>query len=200
MVVDDELGVHARLALHVGMLKIGIGGIASIERAKTAEQAVRNEFDVAPRRNAFETGQSSSLTEPALDPLRDVRPERIFSLPRNAAVEDDSPLLHISRRKAQALEGNRHQHDESLARGFAVRIPHRVERSIEVAADFVARGFGPDGVPLHAQRSGLEGVGSAAVVKGVEHHLDLVVVVDVFTARHSGAHFRRIVEAHEHDV
>src|SRR6202034_955624 len=104
MVVDDELGVHPRLALHVGMLKIRIGGIASIERAKTAEQAIRNEFDVAPRRNAFETGQSSSLTEPALDPLRDVRPERILSLPRNAAVEDDSPLLHISRRKAQALK------------------------------------------------------------------------------------------------
>jgi hypothetical protein len=37
-------------------------------------------------------------------------------------------------------------------------------------------------------------------MKGVEHDLDLVVVVNVFPSRHARAHFRRIVEAHKRDV
>ena len=65
---------------------------------------------------------------------------------------------------------------------------------------FLAGGFGPDGVPLHAERSGLEGIGAAAVVEGVENDLDLVVVEDIFAARHAGAHFLGVVEADEHGV
>ena len=65
---------------------------------------------------------------------------------------------------------------------------------------FLAGGFGPDGIPLHAERSGLKGVGAATVVEGVKNDLDLVVVIDVFAARQAGAHLLRIVEADEDGI
>jgi hypothetical protein len=48
---------------------------------------------------------------------------------------------------------------------------------------------------LHAERRGLERIGAAAIVEGIEHDLDLIVVVDVFPVRHSGADLSRVVEA-----
>ena len=111
------------------------------------------------------------------------------------------PQSCFGRGKAQALEGNRHPYDESAVGHFAARIPYGVERSIEVTLGLLlAGGLGPDSVPLHAEGRGLKGVGAAAVVKGIEHDLDLVVVVNVFSARHAGAHLFRIIEANEDHV
>ena len=58
----------------------------------------------------------------------------------------------------------------------------------------------PYGVPLHAERRSLKGVGSAPVVKGVEDDLHLIVVENIFTTRHPGPHFLRIVDAHENYI
>ena len=65
------------------------------------------------------------------------------------------------------------------------------------AGFFLAGSLGPDGVPLHAQRRGLKGVGAAPVVESIENDLDLVVVVDIFAARHAGTHLPGIVEAYK---
>ena len=109
-------------------------------------------------------------------------------------------VLIFRRRKTQALEWNRHPHHKAAAGHLAPRIPHRVERRIEISIHLLARRFGPDRIPLHAQRRGLEGIGPPPVVKRIEHHLDLVVVVNILAHRHARPHFLRIVEAHEHDV
>src|SRR5258708_16926269 len=63
-----------------------------------------------------------------------------------------------------------------------------------------ARGFGIDGVPLHTERRGLKRVGAAAVMKRVEHDLDLIVVVNIFAARHACAHLLGVIEADKDDV
>ena len=103
--------------------------------------------------------------------------------------------------KRRLLNGMDIEDDKAAAGNFSVRIPDSVERSVEVCAGFFfARGLGPDRVPLHAERRGLEGIGAAAIMKGVEHDLDLIVVEDVFAARHASADFAGIIEAHEDDV
>ena len=60
-------------------------------------------------------------------------------------------------------------------------IPDRVERGIKISEDLFPRGLAPDRIPLHAERSGLEGVGAPTVVKRIEHDFDIVVVVNIFT-------------------
>jgi hypothetical protein len=65
---------------------------------------------------------------------------------------------------------------------------------------FLAGRLGPDRVPLHTEWRGLEGIGPAPVVKRIEDDLDLIVVVDVFAARHASAHLAGIVDAHEDGI
>src|ERR1700686_3962701 len=128
-------------------------------------------------------------------------PEGIFGFPRDAAIQNDSPLLLLGAGKAKALEGNRHPYDIAMAGDLAARIPDRVERRVEVRARlFLAGSLRPNGAPLPPGRCGLEGVGTAAVVKGVENNLDLIVVVNVFPARQAGADLPRVVEAHKYYV
>src|SRR6202140_677647 len=128
-------------------------------------------------------------------------PEGIFGFPRDAAIQNDSPFLLFGARKAKAFEGNRHPYDIAAAGDLAARIPDRIERRVEVRARLLLAGsLRPYGVPLHAERCGLEGIRTAAVVKGVENNFDLIVVVNVFPARQAGADLPRVVEAYEHDV
>src|SRR3974390_2976038 len=127
MVVNDELRVHPGLALHFGMLKIGIAKVARVERAKTAQQAIRNQFDAMARRNSLQAVQGRRLPQTSLNLVGNVRPEGIFRLARNATIQNDSPFLLLRRREAQALEGNRHLHDEALLGYFAARVPYRIE-------------------------------------------------------------------------
>ena len=201
MVVKDELRVHPRLTLSGGFLKIWIAEVAGIERAEAAHHPVGNQFDIAPGRNSFQAVKSRSLAEAAFNPVRNVGPESVFSVTGDAAIEDEAPLLMLIRGKAQALERNRHPNYKAAAGDFSSGIPNGVERGIEVALRLLlARGFGPDGVPLHAQWGRLKGVGATAVVEGVENDFDLIVVVDVFAAGHARAHFAGIIEADEHHV
>src|SRR5579863_4141424 len=64
----------------------------------------------------------------------------------------------------------------------------------------LARSFGVDGVPLHAQRRGLKSISAAAVVKCIENDFDLVIVVDVFPRREAGPHLMGIVVTDEDNV
>src|SRR5207237_10662454 len=112
----------------------------------------------------------------------------------------NSPGLLGSWWEAQALEWNRHPCHVALASDFAVRIPKRVEGSIEIAADFLARCFGPNRVPLHAQGIDLEHIGAAAVVKSVEHDLDRAVVRYIFAASFVSPYLARLIETHEHRI
>ena len=114
VILDHEFRVHAGLALGHGMLEVGIGGVASIERAKAAHQAVGNHFDAVTGGNSFQAVEGRSLAEAAFDLVGNVRPEGVLGLAHDAAIQDDSPLLLLGRRKAQALEGNRHPHDEAV--------------------------------------------------------------------------------------
>ena len=66
-----------------------------------------------------------------------LRPESVFVLAHDSAIQNDSPLLLFRRRKAQALERNRHPHHKAAAGHFAPRIPHRVERRIEISIDLL---------------------------------------------------------------
>src|SRR5579864_8077882 len=114
-------------------------------------------------------------------------PEGIFGLARDAAIQNDSPFLLLGARKAQAFEGNCHPYDIAAASDLAARIPDRVEGRVEVSARlFLAGSLSPDGVPLHAERGGLKGIRAATVVKSIENNFDLVVVVNVFSARQAG--------------
>src|ERR1035441_5136042 len=109
-------------------------------------------------------------------------PVKVHGIP-NRLFLITAPLLLLGGWEAQALKGNRHPYDEAAAGDLAARIPHRIERRVEMRAGlFLARSLGPDRVPLHAERCGLEGVGAAAVVEGVEDDLDLIVVEDIFAA------------------
>src|ERR1700719_3563137 len=128
-------------------------------------------------------------------------PEGIFGLARDPAIQNDSPFLLFGARKAKAFEGNRHPYDIAVAGDLAARIPYRIERRVEVGARlFLAGSLRPYGIPLHAKRSGLKGIGTATVVKGVENNFDLIVVVDVLPARHAGTNLPRVVEAHKYHV
>src|ERR1700675_2829158 len=128
-------------------------------------------------------------------------PEGIFGLAGDAAIQNESPFLLLRARKAQAFEGNRHPYDIAVAGDLAARIPHRVEGRVEVGARlFLAGSLRPYGVPLHAERCGLKGICAAAVVKGVENNVDLIVVVDVLPARHAGANLPWVVEADEYYI
>src|SRR5215469_7902152 len=201
MIVDDELGVHAGLALQGGMLKIGVRGIARVQGPKSAHEAVRNQLDIAVRRDAFQTVERCRLGEASFNLVGDVRPEDVLRVPRDATVENDSPILQLPGREAKAFEGNRDPDHKALLGNFAPRIPNGVERGVEMPLRFlVAGGFRPNGVPLNAQGGGLERVRPAAVVKGVENDLDLIVIVNVFAIRHACAHFAGIVEADKDDV
>jgi hypothetical protein len=53
---------------------------------------------------------------------------------------------------------------------------------------------------LNAEWSDLEGVGAAAIVKGIKDDLNLIIVEDVFTSREAGPDFRWIVETDEDGV
>src|SRR5208282_6711271 len=141
--------------------------------SKAAHDSVRNQLNVAIRRNSIQPTQRRLLSQPPLRLTRNVRPEGVLAVAIDSAIQNDSPLLPLVRRKAQALEGNRNQDHVSAAGYFAVRIPHRIERSIPIAADFRARSFGPDRVPLHPQRRGLKSVGAPPVVKRIENDLNL---------------------------
>ena len=74
-----------------------------------------------------ETGSGGGLIEAALDAVRDARPEQVLVGARNAAVQNDPPLLFVGRREAQALERDRHEQDVALAGEASFRVPHRVE-------------------------------------------------------------------------
>ena len=113
----------------------------------------------------------------------------------DCAIKIDSPLLQLRRGETQALEGNRHPHDESAAGDLALRIPHRIEGRIEVSVHLIARSLGPDCIPLDSQRSGLENIGAALIVKGIEHDLNFVIVINILAWRHAGAYFFRIVRS-----
>ena len=197
--MDHELRVHTELPLRTGALKKRIVRIDRVEPAKSAHDAVRHKFDIAPGRNPLQPVERRGLSQPTLHSARHRRPECILVLAHDAAIQNDSPLLLLAGWKTQALERNCHPRYVSLRSNFAARVPNRIERRIPVPHLGAGR-FGPDRVPLHSQRSCLERVSASPVVKRVEHNLDVIVIVDIFAARHASANLLRIVEANKHYV
>ena len=198
--MDHELGVHPDLSLSVRVLKIWIVGVASVERPVTPHDPVRDQFDIAPRRNSLQSIERRCLAQPARHFVRNLRPKCVLVLPNDSAIQKNAPLLLFRRRKTQALEWNSHPHHKATAGHFAPRIPNRVPRDIPIAARFLVCSLGIDCIPLNAQRAGLKLIRAAPIVKGIEHDGDFVIVIDVLTTRHSRPHLLRIVEAHKHDV
>src|SRR5882672_11580203 len=112
------------------MLKEWIGWVARIQSAEAAHHAVGNQLNASPRRNSLQPIERRRLTQPARHFVRNLRPECVFILAEDSAVQNDSPLLLFRRGKPQALEWNRHLNYKAAAGDFAPRIPHRVEGSI----------------------------------------------------------------------
>src|SRR5215470_1912943 len=132
-VVQDELGVQADLGLHGLAVEKRMVRVAVIDVAKAAQQSVGNELNVAGRRNAVDPGGGRSLIEPPLDAIGDSRPKQILIGARNAAVQNDPPLLFVIPGEPQALKGNFHEQQVALVRKPAFGIPNRIERGIKAA-------------------------------------------------------------------
>src|SRR4029077_6336200 len=156
--------------------------------------------DAVAGRNSFQAVQRRSLSQTPAYFVGDVGPKGILIFAYDAAVQDDAPSLLFGRRETQALEWNRYPHYVAAAGCLPPRVPHGVERNVEIPVGFFTGGLGPNGVPLHPERSGLKRVGASAVVKSVEHDFDIVVVVDVLAARHTAADFLGIIETDEYNV
>src|ERR1700691_975885 len=108
MVADHEFRVHAKLPLRSRILKKWVVRVARVERAKATHDSVGNQLNVAPRRNSLKPVQRRCLAQPAFYFAGDLRPERVFVLAIDAAIQNDSPLLLLGGREAQALEWNSH--------------------------------------------------------------------------------------------
>src|SRR5579885_1993252 len=189
--MEDELSVDANIGLERAAFEEGVVGVALIDVAKAADQPVRNELHVARRGNVFQAGQGRGLVESPLDAVGDARPEDVFVGARNAAVQDDPPLLDVGVGEAQAFEWDRDQHNVAAPGQAPLGTPHRVERRVEAAivagGPAAHRAFGPQRIPLDAQWVGGEGVAAARVVERVEHDLDGIIGENVFAPRHAGA-------------
>src|SRR5262252_2240578 len=122
-ITEDEFAVHARLTLQHGFLKIRICWITRVERAEATRHTVGNQFDVASGRNSFQPRQCGGLAKAALDLVGNMRPECVFGFARDAAVENDSPLLDLLRGKAETLERNGDPDDKTAAGDSSARIP-----------------------------------------------------------------------------
>src|SRR5579862_7990635 len=98
-ILNHKLRVSPKLPLRYGILEVRIVRIPLIERSKSAHDSVGDQLDVTSRRNSFQAVKRRRLSEPALYLVRNLRPEGIFTLARDAAVQNDSPLLQLFRRK-----------------------------------------------------------------------------------------------------
>ena len=119
VIANHELRIHAGLSLRHRMLKKRIARIARVERAESPHHAIRNHFNAPPGRDSFESLKRCRLSQPPLHLVGNVRPEGVFVVANDAAIQNDSPLLLRRIGKAQALEGNREPHHVSLLRHLA---------------------------------------------------------------------------------
>src|SRR5204862_6521581 len=97
-------------------------------------------------------------------------------------------------RESNALEWYRDQHDESVARPPALRVPERV--------DFIGRivALVDDAVLLDAGRIAREHVCVSPIVKRVEVNAHLIVAADAFAWRQMTPNLSRLIFAGEHHV
>ena len=114
-----------------------------------------------------------------MNAIGNARPEQVFVRSRDAAVQNDSPLLRVGGGKAQALEGNRHQQHVTFASEAAFGVPHRIEGLVEPAViewETLADGtLRPERVPLDAQWIRSEGVTPARIVEGIDHDFGRII-------------------------
>ena len=96
--------------------------------------------------------------------------EGVFVLGADHAAEVDAPGLHVTRRVAQRLEGNRHLGDPAAFEAGRLAV-HTVFQSTLKPRSSVTR---PSMKP--PTRRDAEDEPVAAVVEGVEHHAEVVVV------------------------
>ena len=112
-VVNHRLGVQpraeVRLAAEGRHARVGL-----IQKVRPAESGIRNQLQIAPRRDVLQAGHLGQLRHEARYLLGDIRPEGILVVGGDAAVQPEAPGLHGLRGKAQAAEGNRHHGDVSL--------------------------------------------------------------------------------------
>jgi len=145
--VHNELGIQADNAFHSGAGEEGAIGVALVNIAKASQQRVRNKLHVPAGGDALEANRSGSLIESSLNADRDTGPEQVFIGARDAAVQNDSPFLCVGSGKAQALEGNGHEHHVTPLGKASLRMPDGIERRIKPAVvagkSILNRTFGP---------------------------------------------------------
>src|ERR1700751_1084580 len=77
-VVQDKFRIEADLGLQRLALERRMVRVPVIDIAEPAQQSVRNELNVAGRRNVLDARRCRGLVKSSLDAVRDTRPEQIF--------------------------------------------------------------------------------------------------------------------------
>ena len=87
VVMQDELGVQSAAKVRRAVVKGRRQRIARVQRMKRTHHPVRDELHVSSRRNALQPFRRRGLAESPFHAPRNLRPEIVFILPQNAAVE-----------------------------------------------------------------------------------------------------------------
>src|SRR6267143_1428505 len=204
-VVQDDFRVETNVGLELAALVERMIRVALINVAEAAEDSVGNDLDVASWRDERETGRGGGLVEASLDAVGDARPKQVLVGARDAAVQNNAPLLLAGVGKPQALKRNRHQYQIAATGQASLGPPHRFKRSIEPAVvggeTGADRALSPQRIPLDPERIGGKGIAAACVVEGVDHDLGRIVGEDIFAARHARTDLLRLlVPAYENSV
>src|ERR1700680_3904099 len=204
-VVQNEFRVETTVWLELSALVERMIRVALINVAEAAEEPVGNDLDVASWRDEREPGRGRGLVETPLDAVGDTWPEQVLIGARDAAVQNNAPLLPSGVGKAQALKRNCHQYKVAAIGQASLGPPDRVKRSIEPAVIGLETGadraLGPQRIPLDPERIGGKGVAAARIVEGVDHDLGRIVGEDIFAPRHTRADLLRLlVPAYENSV
>ena len=124
----------------------GARRVRLVQEVIAGQQPVRNELDVASRRNIFDAAGGRKLLRQSFHSLRHVGPIVVFALPQDYAIKGNAPGLLRGVRETQALEGYGEEHHIAVVPDTARVVPQSVE------AEVVSLPFRVDGVGLYAER------------------------------------------------
>src|SRR5439155_24162772 len=130
-----------------------------VEVLSVCRNSIRDELQIAARRNVGKADRVRELRHEPLNTLRDVGPIRLFVVALDDPPDGDSPALFRRAREPEALEWNPHPDDVPRLREFSLGFPQRVEAVVVLLT------FGEDAVELDAERIGREVISTLPVAE-----------------------------------
>ena len=107
--VQDELSVQTDVGFESAALESRMVRVALVDVAEAAKQSVGNQLNVPAGRDVLHPARIGGLVEAPLNAVGNSRPEHVFVGARDAAIQNDAPLLLVRFGEAQALEWDRDQ-------------------------------------------------------------------------------------------